>query len=92
MSKEQLIHQVLNEKQTDLYLFWAMKLLKEYPEYKQKVLDNWGFENVNDDVLEIYNNDICSRSYNKYFCYYTNSSDLETDLFLNSVLRKEGYE
>jgi hypothetical protein len=93
MNKEELIHQVLNETNIELYNFWAMKLLKEYPEYKQKVINSWGFENINDAILKIYNNNnICSLTNNGYFCYYTNSSDLETDLFLNSVLRKEGYE
>jgi hypothetical protein len=96
MTKEELIHQVLNETQTDLYNFWAMKLLKEYPEYKQKVIDNWGFEDVNDEILEIYNNMIISPynhiTLNKYYFAYTIIGNLERGHYLNWTLRKDGYK
>jgi hypothetical protein len=92
MSKEQLISQVLNEKQIDLYLFWAMKLLTEYPEYKQKVIDNWRFLDINSEILEIYDNNVCSKNHYGYLFYYTASSDLEGNGFLNWTLKEEGYE
>jgi hypothetical protein len=93
MSKEELIHQVLNEKQIDLYNFWAIKLLKEYPEYRQKVLKYWIKTNSKLIFVDILNSEICinekSIITNCYSFYFTSSSHPEEKGFLNWILREE---
>ena len=90
MTKKELIHQVLNTTNIDLYNFWAMKLLTEYPEYKQKILDCWDFTAIIDNIVI----DKDKRLYNGFeddeLCfYYTYHDDLEYEGFLNYTLKKE---
>jgi hypothetical protein len=99
MTKKELISQVLNENQTDLYLFWAVKLLKEYPEYKQKVLDFWinlGGTDKNIDNVVISDKGSYKRLYNGYddtkFRFYYTSIDKDSLGYLNWTLKEEGYE
>ena len=94
MTKEEIIHQILNEKNTDLYLFWSMKFLKEYPEYKQKIINQWDSRMVDVNIIRIKRNNICSPYTNdsNYNFWYTYSIDLELDGYLNWILRQESYE
>ena len=90
MTKHELIHQILNERNIDLYNFWAIKLLTEYSEYKQKILDYWGFNAIIDNIVI----DKDKRLYNgyndyKHGFYYTPGDDFETEGYLNWVLRND---
>ena len=95
MTKEKLIKQILNETNIDLYNFFAKKLLTEYPEYKQKVLDYWIHLSIDSrniiisQKVIIKNKNITS---NDGFFHYTSKGDLEKEGFLNWVLRKERYD
>ena len=96
MTKEELIHQVLSETNIDLYNFWATKLLTEYPEYKQKILNYWvnlnyevyKYKDINnviiDDSKRLHNG--CN---NEYSFYYTSSIYKESSGYLNWILREE---
>lgn len=89
MTKDELIHQVLNEENIDLYNFWAMKLLTEYPEYKVKVC-NPLFASSTSIYTKVYINpgkNIITDSY-----FITSSWNKEGGGYLNWVLRNEGYE
>lgn len=87
MSKEELITQVLNTTNADLYNFFAKKLLTEYPEYKQKIKNCWvGYEKADiSRVLTASDNSL----YNGELFHYTYSDNLEELYFLNWVLRNE---
>ena len=95
MTKEELIKQVLNTTNIDLYNFFAKKLLTEYPEYKQKVLDHWVnkgmYNNTNIDNVIIDKDKRLYNGYNdyKHGFYYTPGDDFETEGYLNWVLRND---
>ena len=101
MTKKELIHQVLNETNIDLYNFWAKKLLIEYPEYRKKIKDYWvktgidlsdiNMENILFGDIKIDDDDYDYNSLitidNQFL--FTNANDLESEGFLNWILRKE---
>jgi hypothetical protein len=99
MNKEKLIHQVLNETNIELYNFWVMKLLKEYPEYQQKIINNW-IKRVPWSSYKYFK--IKEVRYNKTGIFLfddhgdtfkiTCNSDLEREMYLNWTLREENYE
>ena len=93
MTKEELIHQVLSETNIDLYNFWATKLLTEYPEYKQIMINNWNYSvnSKRDYSTALYLDDDKNLSNGEDF-QYTFSSELEWEGLLNWTLRKEGYD
>jgi hypothetical protein len=93
MNKEKLIHQVLTEKNIDLYNFWAVKLLNDYPEYKEKIRDNWwNCEDRDISEVKISENKSLYNGIDGNPFYYTYSKKLEDGCFLNWVLRQERYE
>ena len=93
MSKDEIINQVLTEQNNDLYLFWAKKLLTEYPEYQEKVLNNWYISISNVEGLFIYDNCLCSnvirnsKFTNSIFYYTSPNNEAEDNLY--NVLQKE---
>ena len=94
MTKDELITQVLNTTNIDLYNFWAMKLLTEYPEYQIKVKNNYSVWDktisqklfINNFSKDILGTGTCK---NSEFFHYTFSTDLEWEGSLNWTLRNE---
>lgn len=99
MTKKEIIHQILNEENIELYNFWVMKFFTEYPEYPQKLVDNWSkklnhssyknfkcttFRIDHNNIVTLFNNNDCFRVYVK--------GDLERAFYLNHFLRQEGYD
>ena len=98
MTEKELIHQVLNETNIDLYNFFAKKLLIEYPEYRKKIKKYWikhleRFIIINNVIIND-SKDITNGydiNDDKVF-YYTLYADLEEEGYLNYILRQEGYD
>lgn len=91
MTKEELIHQVLNTTNIKLYQFWAVKLLNEYPEIQQKVADNW--ESISVKIGKVQINPlghITSTDLLEFYFVFIHS--LEHKRYLNWTLRQDGYE
>ena len=98
MNKKKLIYQVLNTTNIELYNFLAMKLLNEYPEYKQYILNYW----IHNGICDNKNIDNVVINKNKYLyngCdnpesmfFYTYKTNLEEEGYLNYILRQEEYE
>jgi hypothetical protein len=99
LTKNELIYQVLNETNQQLYLFFAKKLLDEYPEYKQKIKDYWLgqnplYKNVSIGRVE-FDGDSLFNGYedddNMFYYTPSHTTNMNTSGFLNYILIKDGY-
>lgn len=81
MNKNKLIYQILNEQNEQLYIFWCIKLLNEYPEYITKLMYllfrhgeviNYKFKSLEIDknqILGLFKYDVNNSIYYTYtFC------------------------
>lgn len=91
ITKEKLIHQILNENNDDIYLFLCMKFLNEYPEYKEKIQREWNDNTslINEKIYINKDKNITTRENNFTFVI---SHYKERKYFLNWLLRIEGYD
>ena len=90
MSKKELIKNILEENNFDLYLFLMKKLLTDYPEFRIKLINEWGvfrpdyidIKNIHTDSTRIYSKTINQTTFN----YVAGGLD---DQYVKKVLKRE---